>query len=235
MKSSTRILALLLALGVATPILAQTGYDNNRTTPGSSTTGTSMMKVSGTVLERSDDMIKVRTDAGTEMKFEVDEEVTVVPEVREGARVDIEYNELGAGSYRASMVRISTAASPGTGQTGDRGTLDNDTKVTTDTRTGTDARTGTTTYGDTRTGTTDTRTGTTDTRTGTMTHDDHRTDAGTTTTDRYVGEDGTRADGTTTGRTRLPDTASPIPLIGALGALALGGATGLRYLRRRIR
>jgi hypothetical protein len=140
----------------------------------------------------------------------------------------------GATGTMATTGRTGTTGTTGSTATGTSATGANaQDRGTTADPTGNDAR-NTRTPAEDATGTTGTRdtgtaTGTTRSTTATQRNMDAQQDPATTGT---TGTTGTVAD-QDTGTTRLPATASPLPLMGLSGLLALGGGLGVRIIRRR--
>jgi len=211
-------------------------------------TNSTMIKVSGTVTDKSDDSITIRTDAGTEMEFNFRDQLMIPTSVQDGSRVNIEYSQGGSGMI-ASKVELAGAGSYGTSDTR------NNTNNAYGTGTGTgsaDVRANNLSGSDTNSDTYGTGSGS-----GASTSDNRstldnqntmgsRSGAGTTNYNNTTGS--TNSSDNTTGSTsygsgatsdpygtgsRLPATASPLPLVGILGAAGLAGAAGLSMIRRR--
>jgi hypothetical protein len=209
MKRSLVCVLSILALAVALPLLAQTERS-----------------VSGRVVSSSSNQLVIQTDDGRQMTFNVDSQSTGATGLTEGSRVTVRYHEMSGGTFHAANVMSAGAT------TGTTATDTSRTGATTDT-----SRTGATT--DTS------RTGAT---TSTGAYPERSTRERTTSTaaapeaqqpnppESNVGtsaanEPTTRTTGTREGA--MPATASPLPLVGLSGLLALSGALGVRALRRR--
>jgi len=149
-----------------------------------------------------------------------------------------------AGNTNTTTATTGTASPTGTtgvtGSTaGSTGTMATTGRTGTTGSTGTAATTGSTATGTSATsanaqdrGTTADPTGN-DARNTRTTAQDVTGTTGTTGTTRNTDTAGTAQADTDTGTTRLPATASPLPLMGLSGLLALGGGLGVRIVRRR--
>jgi hypothetical protein len=215
MKRSLVCVLSILALALSAPVMAQ-----------------SEQSASGTIVSSSASQLVIKTSDGKQMTFMLDNNTNRPSSLTQGSSVTVRYHDMN-GTFHAANVAASGTSSSGAG------TSAGNTNTTTAT-TGTGSPTGTTgvtgsTAGTTGTMATTGRTGTTADPTG----NDART-TGTTAQD-VTGTTGSRdtttATGTSadqdTGTTRLPATASPLPLMGLSGLLALGGGLGVRIARRR--
>lgn len=193
----------------------------------------------GTVVSNSGGSLVVNTDSG-QRTFMVDAQSSLPADLAAGSRVRVEYHTLANDKFHAFKVSTlgsstdttagDTSASMGTSTTGTTTagttTNNNDTTNTMGTTTTTAPTAGTTTT--TTTDRVDT-TGNTAVRNDTTTTTQTTTDATMGTTQTTTGT----ADTTTTGTSgrNLPATASPLPLLGLAGTLALGAGALLRLRR----
>jgi hypothetical protein len=204
MKRSLVCVLSILALALAAPVMAQ-----------------SEQTASGTVVSSSASQIVVRTSDGRQMTFMVDADSNVPSNLQQGSNVTVRYHDMN-GTFHAANVSAgttgSTATTPSTPTTGA-------TATTSSTPTGTSATSAPPTQRTTPTADptgNDARTQQDPARPTTAAQD-----TGTTATT------GTTAQDTDTDTGRMPATASPLPLIGLSGLLALAGGLGARALRRR--
>jgi hypothetical protein len=170
---------------------------------------------SGTVVSSSASQIVVRTSDGRQMTFVVDADSNVPSNLQQGSNVTVRYHDM-SGTLHAANV------SAGAGTTGSTPTT-GATATTSSTPTGTSATSAPPTQQTTPTAD---PTGN-DARTQQDPAPTTAQDTGTTATT------GTTAQDTDMETSRMPATASPLPLIGLSGLLALAGGLGARALRRR--
>jgi hypothetical protein len=203
MKRSLVCVLSILALAVALPLLAQTERS-----------------VSGRVVSSSSNQLVIQTEDGRQMTFNVDAQSTGATGLTEGSRVTVRYHEMSGGTFHAANV-TSGGATTTTGASTDTTRRDT-TTPTTETQATSAADRPTSTTGRT---TTD-RTSRTTPSTSAAPEAQQPTPAETAAT-----EPTTRTTGAEAGT--MPATASPLPLVGLSGLLALSGALGMRALRRR--
>ncbi len=210
MKRSLVCVLSILALALAAPVMAQ-----------------SEQTASGTVVSSSASQIVVRTSDGRQMTFMVDADSNVPSNLQQGSNVTVRYHDMN-GTFHAANVSAgtgttgssagSTATTPSTPTTGA-------TATTSSTPTGTSATSAPPTQRTTPTADptgNDARTQQDPARPTTAAQDPDTT-----------ATTGTTAQDTDTDTGRMPATASPLPLIGLSGLLALAGGLGARALRRR--
>jgi hypothetical protein len=170
---------------------------------------------SGTVVSSSATQIVIKTADGRQLTFVVDSDSNAPANLQQGAPVTVRYHDMN-GTFHAANVS-ATAAAPSATQT---------TPSTDTTAPGTSATTGTV-----RRDTTSTPAATTPSTS--TTGSDARVDAQDARPTTTPETTSTAAQDTDTGSRRLPATASPLPLVGLSGLLALTGGLGARLLRRR--
>jgi hypothetical protein len=166
--------------------------------------------ISGRVVTSSPTELVIQTEDGRQMTFNVDTQTMGASGLNSGSRVTVRYHELAGGTFHAAIVTSSTTTST-SDVTTERTTRTTVTEPTDTTRTTTTEPTGATTTTRTRRTTTPTE----------------RTSRTTTTATE------TTTAGTAEPAAKMPATASPVPLVGLAGLLALSGALGVRALRRR--
>jgi hypothetical protein len=170
---------------------------------------------SGTVVSSSSTQLVIKTTDGRQLTFVVDSDSKAPANLQQGAPVTVRYHDMN-GTFHAANVS-ATAAAPSASQT---------TPSTDTTAPGTSATTGTV-----RRDTTSTPAATTPSTS--TTGSDARVDAQDARPTTAPDTTATTAQDTDTGSRQLPATASPLPLLGLSGLLALGGGLGARLLRRR--
>ena len=233
MKRSLVCVLSVLALALSAPVMAQ-----------------SEQSASGKVVSITSNQLVISTADGKQITFMMDNNTTRPSNVAQGSNVTVRYHDM-SGTFHAANVAASSGTTdsattgtatgmPGSTATGTSATSANaQDRGTTADPTGNDARNTRTTAEDV-TGASGTRTSGTATGATTPTRPTGAT-ATTTTTQRETDETPatTATTGTTTamdqdtGTGRLPATASPLPLMGLSGLLALAGGLGMRVIRRR--
>lgn len=212
MKRSLIGVVAILALALSAPVMAQTEQS-----------------ASGTIVSSTSTQIVIKTEDGRQMTFMTDSNTNRPSDLRQGSTVTIRYHDIN-GTFHAANVTASA------GPTSDAPT--NSTTATT----GTSSPTGTTGVTGTQAGSTAPGTSATSANA-----QERATTADPTGNEARPQQDttGTRTTGTTTGTTtatsadqdtgttRLPATASPLPLMGLSGLLALAGGLATRAIRRR--
>lgn len=246
MKRSFVGILSTLALALALPVLAQPE-----------------LTASGTVVSSSATQVVIRTTDGRQITFVTDADTNRPSTLTEGSAVTVRYHDMNGTMHAASVTAggaaspaTPTAGSTPTGTSATGATATDRTRPTTD-ATGNDARTDTrsnmqqnTTGSTATTGTTSSsaapatgaigpssprRTGTPAASTAT-TQDPPRDTTRTDTTAADAAPTGAMAqdqDTAAASSRTMPATASPLPLVGLSGLLALAGGLGARLLRRR--
>jgi hypothetical protein len=161
---------------------------------------------SGTVVSSSATQLVIKTADGKQMTFVVDSDSNAPANLSQGSPVSVRYHDMN-GSLHAANVSATGAGSAATDTTatGTTGSTPPGTSATTAKRAGTTSTTGA----------------------------DARVDAQDTPPTTPSDTTGTVAQDTDTGSRQMPATASPLPLIGLSGLLALTGGLCARVLRRR--
>ena len=177
----------------------------------------SEQSASGTVVSSSSSQLVISTADGRQMTFMMDNNTNRPSSLAQGSSVTVRYHDMN-GTFHAANVAAGTGSTAGASA--------GNTNTTTST-TGTSSPTGTTGVTGSTAGTTADPAGD-DARTPDTTAQDATGTAGTTT-----GTTRAMADDQDTGTGRLPATASPLPLMGLSGLLALGGGLAVRAFRRR--
>ncbi|HEY7508853.1 MAG TPA: hypothetical protein VIG50_01305 [Vicinamibacteria bacterium] len=227
MKRSLVCVLSVLALALSAPVMAQ-----------------SEQSASGTVVSSTSNQLVISTADGRQMTFMIDNNTTRPGSLSQGSNVTVRYHDMN-GTFHAANVTASsgTTGSSTTGTMGTTGSTATGTSAasanaqdrgTTADPTGNDARNTRTTAEDV-TGTTGTSatTGSTGTQRNmpATTAGRSTTSTGANAPQETTGTTTADADQDTSGR--LPATASPLPLMGLSGLLALAGGLGMRIVRRR--
>jgi hypothetical protein len=97
MKTSLSFLLSVAALALAVAVFAQTA-----------------LTVTGTVVSSSPTQVVIKTDDGRQMTFAVDAQSTVPAGLAEGNPVTVSYHDMGAGTFHAASVTVSSAGTPST-------------------------------------------------------------------------------------------------------------------------
>ena len=203
-RSLVFALSILAALAMAAPVIAQTEQT-----------------ASGTVVSSSGTQLVIRTADGTQMTFMTDADTNKPADLTAGAPVTVRYHDMGgtmhAASVMASSAPSATTTAPSAATT-PPGTSATAAPATEPTRPAADP-----------TGN-DARMPQTPSNTTTRVQDPATTAPARTAAPPAPAAPSTAED---TDATRMPATASPLPLIGLSGLFALAGGLGTRLLRRR--
>jgi hypothetical protein len=234
MKRSLVGVLSILALALSVPVMAQ-----------------SEQSATGTVVSSNADQLVIRMSDGRQMTFMMDNNTNRPSSLAQGSSVTVRYHDMN-GTFHAANVAAGTSGSSAGTSAGNTNTTTATTGTASPTGTtgvtgstagttgtmATTGRTGTTTTGSTAPGTSATSAnaqdrGTTADPTGNDARNTRSTAHDVTGTTGTTGTTGSTAADQDTGTTRLPATASPLPLMGLSGLLALGGGLGVRIIRRR--
>ena len=225
MRYSLLSLACAFVLALATSAVAQsdnpnaTGSQYNQTTPGT------QQAVSGVVVSSDSHSLSITADDGRQLNFTVDEQSNGAKDLSAGQRVTVKYDDTGGGVLHADDVtkmKESSSSSnnatgsemnnsqsnPGAGNNSGMGSGSVDQSY---------GNTSGTTSSSSSSGGTSNQYGNTSNQTGTTSEN---------------GSTSNMSNRTGMRRAGMPATASPLPMIGLAGLMALGLGIGLRGLTR---
>lgn len=253
MRRLTQGLLVMLALATAVSLaLAQDDTRGTSSQYGSQSSTGQMQTISGTVVSSSDNSLTITMDSGQQMKFEIDKDHVMLPQnLRTGDRVEVTYNPLSGGKFQASHVMMASGTSGVSRSNQDQNWQSGSSQSGSSMSTTPQRISGRVVTSDDNTLTITTDSGQRMTfqidRDRVMVPQNlqagNRVDVSFNpgTAGDYSATNITIASSTTSpgsqygtsGTGQLPGTASPLPLIGISGLLAVAGALGLRFARRR--